>query len=521
MSVLTSPSLNNTSLNSNTSIYISSDNNDGLDDPSLDDESRNLIRQLSEQNKADLAVLEEQERLTLSLIHEEQSERQKELENRRYKCCLCLDDEVKLEDMITLGCQSEAHRFCLECFSSYCTDKIKDAIVTPDKLICPMPDCNYSISYIELKNNIPETVFEKYESFTMRHFGETSDDCRFCPKCNEWFAEVPQTDEEEDIWKTVKCQKEECQHTFCGRCGQQPHKSQKDQDLTCEQYAAWLAEVEEQERLTLSLIHEEQSERQKELENRRYKCCLCLDDEVKLEDMITLGCQSEAHRFCLECFSSYCTDKIKDAIVTPDKLICPMPDCNYSISYIELKNNIPETVFEKYESFTMRHFGETSDDCRFCPKCNEWFAEVPQTDEEEDIWKTVKCQKEECQHTFCGRCGQQPHKSQKDQDLTCEQYAAWQTANSKVDEDLEKYMKDNKIKRCPKCNQGGELKNGNCKFVYCRCGDKYCYLCGVQLEERQHYSHFQAGTTGRGDYLTGEKLTGPFGNGCLGPNDPG
>lgn len=83
--------------------------------------------------------------------------------------------------------------------------------------------------------------------------------------------------------------------------------------------------------------------------------------------------------------------------------------------------------------------------------------------------------------------------------------------NSKVDEEFENFKSSNKFQTCFKCGNGGTLREGSCKFTICRCGSKYCFLCGVKLEDKSHYSHF----------MNGPGCTGPFGDVCRGVNDPG
>ena len=111
----------------------------------------------------------------------------KTADNQRYSCCICLDDEVKLEDMVTLSCEPIAHRLCAACFESYCESKIKDAEVGADQLVCPMDKCKTPISIHEINGSVSMKIFEKYERFQMSAFGKECDDCQFCPKCNEWF----------------------------------------------------------------------------------------------------------------------------------------------------------------------------------------------------------------------------------------------------------------------------------------------------------------------------------------------
>ena len=113
---------------------------------------------------------------------------------------------------------------------------------------------------------------------------------------------------------------------------------------------------------------------------------------------------------------------------------------------------------------------------------------------------------------FLRQVREEPHVGQKNIDVSCEDYAKWKRANETVDEEFNSYRAKAGIVQCPKCKIGG-LLFGGCKFIYCRCGTRYCYLCQVQLQERHHYSHFKSDSKGAAG-------NGPFGNTCKGPNDP-
>ena len=59
-----------------------------------------------------------------SLQESDRLERSVMLDSKRYECKLCFDDDVKLEDMITLSCEDKdetllGHRFCVECFKRH------------------------------------------------------------------------------------------------------------------------------------------------------------------------------------------------------------------------------------------------------------------------------------------------------------------------------------------------------------------------------------------------------------------
>lgn len=263
-----------------------------------------------------------------------------------------------------------------------------------------------------------------------------------------------------------------------------------------------------EEQASLILLQEEQRCRQSELENKLYKCGICLSDDIVLSDMITLSCEPIPHRFCKGCFSGYCESKIMEAAISSRELVCPAEKCTAPVTIFELQSNVSAELFSKYERFSIQAYAAQDNDCRTCPKCNEWIVEIPQEDDDEGVWKSVHC--ELCKHKFCGRCGEKPHKGMKDQNLSCADYANWVISNAKADEDFEAFLATNakNLSQCPKCNVLAELTQGCCKFTYCRCGEKWCFLCGVGLEEKNHYSHFQ-----------GKGCTGPYGNKCCGSED--
>jgi hypothetical protein len=256
----------------------------------------------------------------------------------------------------------------------------------------------------------------------------------------------------------------------------------------------------------LFLANEEDEERAKrtaDLMNKRYECMICLDNECRIEDMITLSCQPVGHRFCNECFSGYCANKINEALVTSKDLICPAENCKHPIDINELKAHVTEEVFEKFDRFMLKNYCQENS-FRTCPHCNEWFADICQDDDEEQQWKSVKCGLTECGKTFCGKCGQSPHKGQSDQDVSCEDYAKWLQENSTCDESLAAYLATAAVQRCPSCKNMAEILGNGCKFMYCRCKAKFCFICGVTLTEKEHYAHFK-----------GPGCSGPFGVTCI------
>jgi len=239
------------------------------------------------------------------------------------------------------------------------------------------------------------------------------------------------------------------------------------------------------------------------------ECPICTDEFQSFE-MVSLSC---AHSYCKTCFSGYCATKINEGRVLCTDLICCVlnPEtrtyCGEPISEFVLQNHLSQELLDKYQKFSTKAFCEAAR-MRRCPKCNDWYVDMMAALllDREDQWKSITCEK--CNHLFCGRCGQRPHKGQADQDIDCAAFSAWLQQNEGIDQSFFEYMKEKKIFPCPKCKMAGELMSG-CKFLYCRCTANFCALCGIQLKEPQHFSHFQGGTG----------CTGPFGEGCLGTVD--
>ena len=112
---------------------------------------------------------------------------------------------------------------------------------------------------------------------------------------------------------------------------------------------------------------------------------------------------------------------------------------------------------------------------------------IEDIEQNSELLDSLTCINKNCRHKFCGRCGLDPHKG-----VSCEDYAAFVQANDKSAQIFEEYLRDNNMKRCPKCLLPAELKSG-CHFIRCVCKTCYCYLCGRELFEHSHYSHYHKG----------------------------
>jgi hypothetical protein len=204
----------------------------------------------------------------------------------------------------------------------------------------------------------------------------------------------------------------------------------------------------------------------------------------------------------------YCEVQINENSIDEKSFKCQQYDaatksyCNCPITPFEVKAHCSPEIYEKYNKFLNRRLFEGAMGLLRCPSCNEWYIEMGHMDERnEDDWKNLKCQN--CSHVFCAKCGERPHKGQKDQNITCEEFHEWRRQNDQAVQAFEKFMAENGVKKCPVCSNAVERKSG-CLFLYCTCKGTLCAVCGVELDESQHHAHFN---------------NKPFGTACKGPED--
>lgn len=173
---------NNNSLLSSSTIDINYLDNEYLDNAfiteDMDEETRILMKSILNEDRIERIKLLENEKKSKVYIESLKKNRQNELDNQVFKCGICLSDDIRLIDMITLSCEPNSHRFCKECFTNYCESKINEAEISKDTLICPEFKCTTPITIFELRSNITDELFDKYERFTMRSYGEDND-CRY------------------------------------------------------------------------------------------------------------------------------------------------------------------------------------------------------------------------------------------------------------------------------------------------------------------------------------------------------
>lgn len=245
----------------------------------------------------------------------------------------------------------------------------------------------------------------------------------------------------------------------------------------------------ENERANLVRVHSLMEE--KIIEVPKYLCEICID-KFYMDEMLTLECD---HRFCKECLIFDWTTKINEGSISSNLLICPKDKCTRPIGHHILQGNLPQKLFEKYDSLLTHHTMSnpivenkiskktTLEKVVCCPKCNIKFV----IDNEATHFQCSECKFQYCSNEKC-------YRTWSDHRQPCEFYH-----KNSEEEGFEEYIKKHGLKRCPVCDAVIE-KTKNCNYIHCssnKCQKKtiFCYCCGEILKEKELADHYINGSS--------------------------
>jgi len=196
------------------------------------------------------------------------------------------------------------------------------------------------------------------------------------------------------------------------------------------------------------------------------KCEICLDDDLKPEEMLGMPC---GHEFCIECWGGFIQSKIGDG---PNCILasCPQVGCNEVVTEEEVRQVKPD-LLEKYKMYQLRNFVELNGTSRWCPGPGcERVAALNSTSglfNDSDVI-TANC--DSCSTSFCIKCGEEPHSP-----LNCRALESWKE-KCKNESETANWILAN-TKACPKCRTRIE-KNQGCNHMTCQnCKFEFCWIC--------------------------------------------
>ncbi|KAI0148603.1 IBR domain-containing protein [Xylariaceae sp. FL1272] len=195
-----------------------------------------------------------------------------------------------------------------------------------------------------------------------------------------------------------------------------------------------------------------------------FTCEICFEDEDGLQSF-ALKC---GHRYCLDCYRQYLTQKIREEGEAA-RIQCPSEGCSRIIDSRSLDLLLTPDLTDRYRELLNRTFVEDNDTLKWCPApdCTNAVECAIKKKDLDKVVPTVVCG---CTHRFCFGCTLNDHLP-----APCELVRKW-LKKCADDSETANWISAN-TKECPKCNSTIE-KNGGCNHMTCRkCRHEFCWMC--------------------------------------------
>ena len=202
-----------------------------------------------------------------------------------------------------------------------------------------------------------------------------------------------------------------------------------------------------------------------------------------------------AHVFCTDCLQAHvttCTSEGKTLIVCPSQ-------CGGEVTQAELREVVGLEHFNTIDRKQMEAAVAIDPTLHHCPTpdCSNI---VCWTGEEDGV---PLCNCLVCNKKSCLVCGVSPYHN----GMTCDEYIHSNTSMSESDkaaneQAFQQYMQNSNIRVCGRC-KNAVVKSSGCNKMKCRCGFRFCYVCGSENAQCGHTpaSHgFIDNVSGRGDF---------------------
>eukprot|EP00878_Enallax_costatus_P004275 GHUV01004505.1.p1 GENE.GHUV01004505.1~~GHUV01004505.1.p1 ORF type:complete len:527 (+),score=139.84 GHUV01004505.1:269-1849(+) len=208
-------------------------------------------------------------------------------------------------------------------------------------------------------------------------------------------------------------------------------------------------------------------------------CEVCMCDYAPA-DCSTNGC---GHIFCNGCWRSHLAVQIQDGKARHVSCMaykCGVV-CDEELVLRVMKGE--QSLLAKYKQSHIESYMEDNQRVAFCPSV-PWCGRAIEVDS--DPYVEPDCP---CGMSFCFKCSRQPHSP-----CTCQMWSMW---DEKINGDSEtKNWLAANTKPCPKCGKPVE-KNGGCNLVVCKCGQPFCWLCGIATGMRHTWTSIDNHSCGR------------------------
>lgn len=199
-------------------------------------------------------------------------------------------------------------------------------------------------------------------------------------------------------------------------------------------------------------------------------CNVCME-EVSVCEVTIMDC---GHYFCNNCWIEYFIVKINDG--QSRRMKCMAQKCNSICDEEKVRNLVGSRdlqLAERFDHFLLQSYVDDNTRIKWCPS-------VPHCGNaicvEEDKFCEVICA---CGLQFCFNCSSEAHSP-----CSCLMWELW--CNKCQDESETSNWLTFYTRRCPKCHVLVEL-DGGCCVVRCVCGQKFCWLCGLAMDDKAKY----------------------------------
>ena len=194
-------------------------------------------------------------------------------------------------------------------------------------------------------------------------------------------------------------------------------------------------------------------------------CPICFCEAEEGEALVLTAC---GHTFCKECIQEQTKARMEEGDV---EIQCLSHGCAESLSHAEVRQASGDAVFETLSKRGLDRATALEPSLHNCrtPDCTYVVSFDPLNDA---VPPSLSCPL--CKTTCCLSCGAAPYHTS----MTCVEHK--KTLDNEEDERaMAAFMKESGIRECMQCGMA-VMKESGCDKMKCRCGYKFCYICGIK-----------------------------------------
>jgi len=232
--------------------------------------------------------------------------------------------------------------------------------------------------------------------------------------------------------------------------------------------------------------------------------CLLCDANISF----VLSC---SHPFCTICLNQYVQAQID--LGKSAHIVCPMPhaECGKEILQRELKIIVGKEKFAKIDRFALESATDSNPNLRYCPTPDCPYIAYWEEQSEDGVVVSPKFFCPLCDSISCLKCSISPYH----EGVSCDVFQSM-PASSRNEQLTRSWLSSEitskKMRPCRRCGVVVMKKEGGCAKMKCRCGYRFCFVCGVENATCGHtpaHHGFTDNITGGADFLDLKNIKSP------------